>query len=83
MRRKAVRLQVAEMAGWCAEFWLLPRCGTHAHMMGSTLDTIHAHAIADYPNEACGLIVVVKGKERYIPCRNMADKPGDHFILPA
>jgi proteasome lid subunit RPN8/RPN11 len=50
-------------------------------MIGSTLAAIHAHALADYPREACGLVIVAKGRERYIPCRNMAEQPGDHFIL--
>ena len=35
------------------------------------------HALEDTPKEACG--VVVKGK--YWPCRNMADKPDNDFIL--
>lgn len=45
------------------------------------LEAIEAHAVAEYPREACGLVVVVKGREQYQPCRNMADVPGEHFRL--
>jgi proteasome lid subunit RPN8/RPN11 len=50
-------------------------------MNPGTLDAIRAHAVADYPREACGLVAVVKGRERYIPCRNMATTASEHFIL--
>ena len=50
-------------------------------MKAETLDAIRAHAVADYPREACGLVAVVKGRERYVPCRNQATTPSEHFIL--
>jgi len=52
-------------------------------MRKKTLAAIRAHAIAEYPREACGLVVLTKTRaERYIPCRNTA--PGtDHFSLAA
>ena len=39
-----------------------------------------AHALAEYPRESCGLVVSVRGKPSYVPCRNQSDEP-DRFIL--
>ena len=40
-----------------------------------------AHAKAEDPKESCGLLLIVKGKEKYFPCKNLADKPEDMFII--
>lgn len=50
-------------------------------MTPETRKAIEAHALAEYPRECCGLVIVRKGRERYIPCRNMATTPADHFVL--
>jgi proteasome lid subunit RPN8/RPN11 len=40
-----------------------------------------SHALQVLPREACGLVVVVKGRERYIPCRNLSIEPREMFVL--
>jgi proteasome lid subunit RPN8/RPN11 len=40
-----------------------------------------AHALREAPREACGVVVVINGRERYRPCRNMATDPGAEFVL--
>lgn len=46
----------------------------------SLLPDIFNHAEREYPRECCGLVVVVKGKRRYIACYNSA-KSDDQFLI--
>ena len=39
------------------------------------------HAKEDAPHEACGLVAIYKGKEKYFPCKNLAEELGEQFIL--
>ena len=39
------------------------------------------HVEADYPKEACGVIILKKGKEKYIPCNNLAEDKYEDFVL--
>ena len=43
--------------------------------------SIKRHAVAEYPRDACGVIVVTKGKETYLPCRNQASDAEEHFVI--
>jgi proteasome lid subunit RPN8/RPN11 len=52
-------------------------------MEESTIEAIRAHAAVDHPREACGLVIVERGRERYVPCRNTATTASEHFVLPA
>jgi len=40
-----------------------------------------AHAKAELPRESCGVVVLIKGREHYRPCRNVADDPTAHFVI--
>ena len=39
------------------------------------------HAKNESPRESVGLVYVVKGRERYYKCNNLAEIPEEHFIL--
>lgn len=45
------------------------------------LAEIAKHAEAEYPKECCGLVVVRKGRQRYMPVRNIAENANAHFIM--
>lgn len=52
-------------------------------MNDETLTAIRQHAAREYPRECCGLVIVERGKERYVECTNAAQTPSEHFVLPA
>lgn len=50
-------------------------------MRKKLMDAIRAHVAAEYPNEACGVVVQTGRAQNYIPCRNIADNPTEAFTL--
>ena len=50
-------------------------------MQTETLEAIRAHAARDYPREACGLVIIERGREVYVPCTNSAVSAIEHFVL--
>lgn len=50
-------------------------------MKDATKEAFIEHGLAEFPKEACGLIVIRKGKEVYVPCRNAATTPNEHFMI--
>ena len=44
-------------------------------------DNALEHAKKDAPNEACGLIAIYKGREKYFACKNLAEDLEDQFII--
>jgi proteasome lid subunit RPN8/RPN11 len=50
-------------------------------MNEETKKAIADHALACYPSESCGLVVMHDGAPRYVPCRNVSSAPGEHFIM--
>ena len=44
-------------------------------------DAAMAHAKEQDPKESCGLLVEIKGKEKYFPCKNLSNWSNQCFIL--
>jgi proteasome lid subunit RPN8/RPN11 len=40
------------------------------------------HAQIEFPRESCGLVVIIKGKEHYRPCRNLAERHTQFILDP-
>lgn len=49
-------------------------------MISKLLPDIEEHFKKEYPREGCGLLCVVKGKMRWVPCENVASD-NDDFII--
>lgn len=52
-------------------------------MNKSVMQQIQIHAAACYPQECCGVVIRERGRAVYVPCRNDAQTPSEHFIINA
>ena len=43
-------------------------------------EKIIEHFNAEYPREGCGVIAIVKGKSKWVPCKNVAENDDDFII---
>lgn len=50
-------------------------------MRKKILEAIREHVAAEYPKEACGLVIQSGRTQTYVPCRNIAESPTKHFTL--
>ena len=50
-------------------------------MRKKLMDAIRAHVAAEYPNEACGVVVQAGRAQQYIPCRNISETPTETFTI--
>ncbi|MBP2197229.1 C40 family peptidase [Pantoea cypripedii] len=50
-------------------------------MREKIMNAIREHVAAEYPNEACGVIIQDGQSQEYIRCRNISDTPKEHFTL--
>jgi proteasome lid subunit RPN8/RPN11 len=45
------------------------------------LKRIREHAESEYPKECCGLVIICKGRQVYVPCKNQATTEEAHFVI--
>ena len=50
-------------------------------MKASTRNAMRNHAIAEFPKEAAGFVVITTDGEKYIPANNLSDTPNDSVIV--
>lgn len=50
-------------------------------MRKKIMNAITAHVEAEYPNEACGVVVQIGRRQEYLPCRNLSETPTESFTL--
>jgi len=51
-----------------------------SHLPKDIITSIKLHAHREFPKEACGVVIVYKGKPKYVECTNISSIE-DHFII--
>jgi len=74
--------QVAKLGSETQSFHLVVFPQPDYSMLSSTKERAFRHAAKCYPNESCGLLVIQKGEEIYVPCRNMSSEKDQFVIAP-
>ena len=44
-------------------------------------DKAAEYAVECLPNESCGLLAIIKGKETFWPCKNLSEAPDEYFVM--
>lgn len=50
--------------------------------LATLIPEISKHYYEEYPNEMCGIVVIFKGRYKYIKCTNIAHDRVNNFIIP-
>jgi proteasome lid subunit RPN8/RPN11 len=50
-------------------------------MRKKIMNAIREHVKAEYPREACGVVVQIGSAQEYVRCRNISDTPTDSFTM--
>lgn len=45
------------------------------------IDEMREHAAKEYPRECCGVVIIEKGRQKYVPCRNIAERSDQEFVI--
>ena len=46
------------------------------------INEVKEHARKEFPRECCGLLAIIKGKQHYYPCKNIATNDSDFILDP-
>lgn len=80
MRQAVAKLQASIRSILATAVWRVSGIGP-VPMIETLIPDVLAHAAQEQPREACGLAIVVKGRLKYWPCRNIAQS-GEFYIAP-
>ena len=88
-RQRGLRKQLCNRGKGTAPLWGFPRGQKNSQSRTMTLEEltktkIKKHALREEPHECCGLLVKNKNELKTVECRNVSEKPTQHFsIMPS